>query len=344
MKKSAAENIHSTLFSILFFSVLLLQLTAPDLQLDSISDRFLWRLPLIEKINAFRYTAGDSIFNKGLRGREDWLFYTGDYSIHDYQKTAPIGPRRLQSLAQVLTSLDKHTAAYGGMLLVVIPPDKNTIYPEYMPAQIPVIGQTSRLDQLMEFLQKNTKLNLVDLRPVFTAASRSAQIYYKSDAHWNCLGAYHAANEILGRVSTAHPEVQSLPLSAYETGVMLDGTLDISRAMGLTLQEESITLTPKIAAGSLSHEPYPPYAAMQTAVNSQTSLPRALVIHDSFYPECLHQFIEPQFSRVIFSHYGESLLADYLDVIDSEKPDVVLVEFAERHIEYFFTLITRDVR
>jgi len=81
---------------------------------------------------------------------------------------------------------------------------------------------------------------------------------------------------------------------------------------------------------------------MQVAVNSQADLPNALVIHDSFYTECLNQFLEPQFSRAVFSHYENSPLPDYLQLIESEKPDVVIVEFAERHIEYFFKLMTRE--
>jgi hypothetical protein len=344
MTKATTDKIYSAIFSVIFFSILLLQLLGSNLNLDSISDRFLWRMALIGKFNAFRHAAGDSIFNEGLIGRDGWLFYTGDYSIHDYQKTALMGPNRLKALAEILNSLDKNTAKYGGELWVIIPPDKNTIYPQYMPEQIPVIGQTSRLDQLMEYLQKNTEINVLDLRPVFMDASQSSQIYYKADAHWNCLGAYYASNEILAQISAVHPEVQTHPLSDFEFGTMSDSSLDISRAMGLALQEDTVTLTPKFPTGSVSHAPYEQSAAMQVAVNSQTDLPSALVIHDSFYTECLNQFLEPQFSRVIFSHYGESLLSDYLELIETEQPDVVIVEFAERHIEYFFTLMTREVR
>jgi hypothetical protein len=34
------------------------------------------------------------------------------------------------------------------------------------------------------------------------------------------------------------------------------------------------------------------------------------------------------------------MLSDYLELLEAEKTDVVIVEFAERHIEYFFRLMT----
>ncbi len=339
-----SPKIYSGIFAVLFFSILLLQLFIPNFSLDSISERFLWRTALIREFNAFRYAVGDSIFNGGLVGRDGWLFYTGDYSIHDYQKTSLMGPSRLEYFGEILNTLDQSINQYGGNLWVVIPPDKNTIYPQYMPDEIPVIGQTSRLDQLTDYLRKNTEIKLLDLRPVFTDVSQSSQVYYKSDAHWNCLGAYYGSDELLSQISLLHAEVQTHPLSDYELGTMIDSTLDIAGVMGLKLREETVTLTPKFPIGSLSHAPYEKNDSMMIAVNSQEDLPTALAIHNSFYTECFNQFIDPQFSRVISSHYEKAFFSDYLKLIEMEKPDVVIVEFAERHIEYFFSLMTREGR
>jgi alginate O-acetyltransferase complex protein AlgJ len=255
-----------------------------------------------------------------------------------------MGPNRLKWSAGILVKLDKKTSANGGSLWVVIPPDKNTIYPQYMPAQIPVIGQTSRLDQVIDYLKENTEVKVLDLRPLFGEVSQSSQIYYKKDAHCNCLGAYYASNEILKQVSALHPEVQPHPLSDYQAGVMSDTTLDIARTMGVTLMEDTFPLTPNFPTGSITYVKHQLYPWMKVAVNSQTNLPTALFMHDSFYTECLYQFIEPQFSRVIFTHHGASLLSDDLDAIQSDKPDVVIVEFAERHIEFFLNLMTRRDR
>jgi alginate O-acetyltransferase complex protein AlgJ len=338
--QDAWNKIYSKGFSFIFFAILLIQLLDPDLRVNTVSDHFLWRMDLIEKFNGFRYLAGDRVFSAGLAGKDGWLFYSGDFSIHDYQKTAPVSKKQLKGLAKILSLLNEHTTQYGGVLLVVIPPDKNTIYPQYMPDQIPVIGQTSRLDQFMEYIQENTEVQVMDLRPALMDASQSSQIYYKSDAHWNCLGAYYASNEIISKINISHPEMQTHPLSDYEPGSITDSSLDISTTMGLGLQEDTPTLTPKFQIGSISYAPEK-NKSIQVAVNSQKDLPSAMILHDSFYTECLNQFLEPQFSRTLSMHYGIAGISDYIQLIDAEKPDVVIVEFAERHIEYFFKLISR---
>ena len=335
------NKIYSKGFSFVFFAVLLLQLLGPDLGVNTVSDRFLWRMGLIEKFNDFRYSAGDQVFSAGLVGKDGWLFYSGDFSIHDYQKTAPVSKKQLKGLAKILGLINEGVARYGGTLVVVIPPDKNTIYPQYMPDQIPVIGQTSRLDQFMEYIQENTEVQIMDLRPALAEASQSSQIYYKSDAHWNCLGAYHASKEIISKINILYPKMQTHPLSDYEPGLTTDSSLDISTTMGLGLQEDTPTLTPKFPTGPISYIPYDKNESIKVAINSQTDLPTAMILHDSFYTECLNQFLEPQFSRTLSMHYGIAGISDYIQLIDAEKPDVVIVEFAERHIEYFYKLISR---
>jgi hypothetical protein len=335
------ERIYSAAFALIFFVILLIQLLGSGLRVNKIADTFLWRKPFIKTFNTFRYSIGDRVFNEGLVGKDGWLFYSGDFSIHDYQKTSPVPNKQLKDLARILRKINEHTTQYGGAMLLVIPPDKNTIYPEYMPDQIPVLGETSRLDQLMEYIHQNTQVQVLDLRPVLAEVSRSAQIYYKSDAHWNCIGAYYASNEIISKLNGLYPQMKTHPLSDYEQGSFTDSSLDISSTMGLGLKEIAPTLNPKFATGSISYHPYEQNEAIKVATNSQTDLPSAVIIHDSFYTECLNQFLEPQFSRTLPAHFGVAGLDDYLALIDAEKPNVVIVEFAERHIEYFYKLITR---
>ena len=338
---SRMNKTYSKIFIAVFFVFLLAQLLGPKLTIKTISDQFLLRMALISRFNGFRYSIGDQVFNEGLVGKDGWLFYSGDFSIHDYQKTSPVSKKNLKEVEAILALINDTAAQYGGKLLVVIPPDKNTIYPQYMPDQIPVIGETSRLDQLLQYMHEHTNVQIMDLRPALSAASQSSQIYFKSDAHWNCLGAYYASAEILSEISISHPEVRPHPLSDFEIGTAIDSTLDISKTMGLGLQEESPTLTPKFEVNlNVMPAPFAENRQMRVSENSRTDLPTAVILHDSFYNECLNQFIEPYFNKTFSLHYGTSTLSNYIDLINKEKPDVVIVEFAERHIEYFFKLLT----
>ena len=335
------ERVYSVLFALIFFAALLIQLAGSGLRVNKIADIFLWRKPFIKTFNTFRYSIGDRVFNEGLVGGDGWLFYSGDFSIHDYQKTSPVPNKQLKELARILRRINEQTAQYGGTMLLVIPPDKNTIYPEYMPDEIPVLGETSRLEQFIEYIKQNTQVQVLDLRPILANAARETQIYYKYDAHWNCIGAYYASNEIISRLSVLYPQMKTHPLSDYEQGTFLDSSLDISSAMGLGLEEIAPTLTPKFQTGSITYSPYEKNELIKVAENTQTDLPSAVILHDSFYTECLHQFLEPQFRRTLPAPFGVAGLEDYLTLIDEEKPNVVIIEFAERHIEYFYRLTTR---
>ncbi|HNC90581.1 MAG TPA: hypothetical protein PL000_16750, partial [Anaerolineales bacterium] len=339
---AAMENkTYSKLFVAGFFLLLVAQLFGPKLTLKTISERFLFRLPLIQNFNSLRYTLGDQVFNEGIVGKDGWLFYSGDFSIHDYQKTSPVSKKNLKEVEAILNQLNDAAMRSGGSLLVVIPPDKNTIYPQYMPDEIPVLGEVSRLEQFMQYMQEHTNIQIMDLRPVLSEASQSTQVYFKSDAHWNCLGAYYASAEIMSLISISHPEVRPRPLSDFEIGTMVDSTLDISKTMGLGLQEETWVLTPKFETHvEVMPAPFAENKQMRVSENSQTDLPTAVILHDSFYNECLNQLLEPYFSKTYSLHYGTSKLSDYVGLIEKEKPDVVIVEFAERHIEYFFKLLT----
>jgi alginate O-acetyltransferase complex protein AlgJ len=330
---------YSRIFLLVVLISLFAQLLGPDLKIDSISDHFLLRMALIRGFNRFRYAVGDQVFNDGLVGREGWLFYSGDFSIHDYQKTAPIGRKDLNELNDILTLLDDAARRNGGTFLVVIPPDKNTIYPQYMPAQIPVIGQSSRLDQFLEYMQNNTEIEVMDLRPALMDASQSSQIYYQLDAHWNCLGAFYASNEIVSNIAIS-PPLRPRPLSDFEIGTIADSTLDIAGTMGFGFQEITPTLTSKVATSlDIRQVIFKKDELMRLSVNAQDDLPDALILHDSFYNECLNQFLEPYFSRTFSIHYATASLSDYVTWIDQEKPEVVIVEFAERHIEYFLRFL-----
>ena len=221
----------------------------------------------------------------------------------------------------------------GGILILAIPPDKSTIYPQYMPDEIPVIGEISRLDQTLEFVHKNTHVRIVDLRPILLDASQSMQTYYKTDSHWNCYGAFYAYHAIFSEAANVHTGMNVYSLDDFKKTATNKKLMDISPLLALTFKEELFTLTPKFPV-RLKKTPSD-YPMAKMVVNSQSDLPVGLVLHDSFYANCLDNFIEPSLSRTISLNSAVSGMDEFIKIIDAEKPDVLIVEFAERQIEYF---------
>ena len=75
--------------------------------------------------------------------------------------------------------------------------------------------------------------------------------------------------------------------------------------------------------------------------SAKTDLPDMMIFHDSFYTTCLDEYMEPSFSTSMSMAYGEAGLKNHLDIIAAEKPDIVIVEFVERQIEYFYRYLSK---
>ena len=129
----------------------------------------------------------------------------------------------------------------------------------------------------------------------------------------------------------------SLPVSVATSPVPRSKPLKLSLILYHWFAINSVNV---IVSVKLAPAPFADNKQMRVSENADENLPTAVILHDSFYNECLNQFIEPYFSKTFSLHYGTSTLANYIDLINNEKPDVVIVEFAERHIEYFFKLLT----
>lgn len=128
-----------------------------------------------------------------LLGKEDWLFYKstedGD-PISDYQGINHYDENTMQTIADKLTNERNQFSNYGIDFYILSIPNKSSVYPEYMPDTIERKDTTSKTDLLMKYLQENTDLNVVDAKPSLVKAKKKKQIYYKSDTHFNQIGAF----------------------------------------------------------------------------------------------------------------------------------------------------------
>jgi alginate O-acetyltransferase complex protein AlgJ len=332
---------YSHIFVVAVLGMFLGQIFVPDITLNLISENYLWKKSLIKAYANFRYRIGDRVFANSIVGNEDWLYFSGDLSISNYQKTPEFNWGNIRRLTEMLNKIHNQIRAYGGELIVVIPPDKSTIYPQYMPSGIEVIGQVSNLDTLLEYANKNSEVQILDLRPVFSEASRSEEIYYKTDTHWNCIGAFYASNEILSRISATYTEVQPYALNDFAFFAR-NAVLDIPTMMGLDIRETFIEAKPRFETNLSvvqANDIHPKNRPLAITISDRKDLPEIMVFHDSFYYGCFSIFLEPNFSRTITTQFADAKLPDYLDLISSEEPDIVVIEFAERFIEFFYTTL-----
>lgn len=343
------EEAYSSVFSVLILVMLILFISKPGMSLTSVSTDFRWRSSLIGLYSSFRFKIGDRVYNTALVGKDSWIFYTGSNSVQDYQKTDGLGKNTLTVLVGKLSQLSQKLKGEGKILLIVIPPNKSTIYPQYMPDEIPVLGEKSRLDQFVEQAKLNNAINVIDLRPILLNASQMQDVYFKVDTHWNDVGAYYGYREILSFLSRYDSQLAPHPLSDYE--YVRQGDLinpDLPLVLGIPpINEEYWTLVPKFPAqrthvlnirlldgGYISH-----------VTGEDSGLPRLLVFHDSFYSAraSLSHFMEPHFSEITGILFTQDPKIWSLDWIRQANPDIVIIEIVERNFDVGISLLLDSI-
>lgn len=257
-------------------------------------------------------------------GESRWLFFDSDATKESgigFQSLLGKKPYSSADLAAIAGNLKRMTELArknGVKLLIVVCPDKQTVYPEYLPAHMrPKPGTLSRLDQFWTATAGLREVPLLDLRIPLGKAKSQFVLYYPTDTHWNMQGAsvgYQAIAEALQALDpTREPmAVASLPW------VMGDPYVgDLAKMLGLPMAHGDhlpwVTLPGLDAPGSKRHG-------------------KLLVLGDSFF-DSMGPFFAHQFESVKKINGGRKAGSPWLSqaLLDAERPDVVLVESIERH-------------
>jgi hypothetical protein len=173
----------------------------PSLFEDYFRDHMGLKIGLNKLYSKVLLSLGTSPVEKVLLGKEDWLFYAGERVISDFQNTALFNEEQLKIWGDSLAVRQKALAEKGIDYLFVIPPNKHTIYSEYLPDYLARQQTRSRFDQLIDYLEKHTDVNFLDLRPALLDAKKSKLLYWARDTHWNRIGAAVAQKALADKLS-----------------------------------------------------------------------------------------------------------------------------------------------
>jgi hypothetical protein len=256
-------------------------------------------------------------------GRSRWLFFDSDVAKQGIGFQSSLGkkPYSDADLAAIMSNLRRMTElarVNGVKLIIAVCPDKQTVYPEYLPSRLrPTPGTLSRLDQFWTAAAGLQDIPLVDLRIPLGKAKGKFYLYYPTDTHWNFRGAilgYEAiAKALQAQEPTREPmAVESVP---WAKGDLIIG--DLAKMLGLP---------------TASGDPYSVAVLPGLDVTGSKRRGKLLALGDSFF-NSMSPFFEQQFESVKKINAGRKAGTPWLSqaLLDAEKPDVVLVESIERH-------------
>lgn len=271
-----------------------------------------------------------------LLGRDGWLFYSREQVIDNYQNVAPLTEAQLHYMQQNLAQIKDFLDDRGIVFLVVIPPNKLSVYPEFLPDTLHSETSNSKLDQIVAHFQAHSDVQILDLRAPLITAKSEYLVYYPTDTHWTGYGAYIAYREI---IQSLQPGFQNMTPYEWDE-VMFTQTEGPGGDLAgmLTLQndysEHHVAIEPLDSIRRARLSPTESTSQYMVFVGDNAALPRALIFHDSFFPSMRSLFAE-HFSWSLYKAWSpdHDLMYQDVTVMTAEfEPDIVVLEIVERWI------------
>lgn len=299
-------------------------------------DRFGLRSSLVSLHHRTKLLLGASPSNKVVIGRNGMLFYTGDKELEDYRHHVPFTESQLAQLRDYLETVHGWLAEHGIKYLFVIPPNKTTVYPEFMPYPAPLKG-SKRIDQLIDYLRVHHSAVIpLDLRMELASSKAAGLLYYRTDTHWNYRGGLVGNQAIITALQRQLPGMKPVPslpnLFVNEEGPGGDLALMLGNPDGFRESYTNVNLQVMRAGGfciyslGMISESSPPFT---THCVSQPY--RTVVFHDSFFIGMFPFFAASIGEATFLSH--RITTSDLRKFALNSHVDVVIDEWLERLLD-----------
>ena len=273
---------------------------------------------------------GTSSNEKVVVGKAGWFFLADERAM----APEPFTSAQLKMWRISLEAKQAWLKARGAEYVFMVAPEKHTIYPEYLPRSCPANSKPSNLDQLIEYLKHTSTVRVLDVRSPLRAAKVVAPVYYQTDTHWNLYGGAVACQELLHRVSEYNPSVRQMDLNA---AVLRNTTFKAGNlALMLLLQDVMADreVEPVLPTGTatvlISGAQTPDGLLLTISENHVGQQPNVVVFHDSMFDSMNRYFVQ-HFGRAVMVG-GRRILKFEQDIIERERPQVVVEEIVERYL------------
>lgn len=299
------------------------------------NDHFRYRARIVKNYNKLCMGTFNRspIPDKVIVGKNGWLFMGGD-DASIFVGNNLFADEELKRIADEFEYRKKYLANRNCKLYVAFVPSKGRVYDEYMPDYIIRTDTLCYSYQLYQYLKKNTSVNAIDLYPVLRKEKKNRRIYFKTDNHWNDIGAYVASQAIIREMKKDFPMLPELPFENIKIDSALSssgGIVSAMLAIADEVKEMEYWIYPVNGWKAIDGKKHPyikpesyhfnmEYEHVKAQANSM--LPKILVIRDSFGSAFINPFSE-SFSKAVYilDNWKYKLNED---IANEEKPDIML--------------------
>jgi hypothetical protein len=192
---------------------------------------------------------------KVVLGKEGWLYFALEKPF--YEGTFDLSNAQIDSIVSQIHQRADFFRKKGIRFYFAVPPTKEEIYPEYLPGNYFRKKGKLVMDRIFEAFKKDSVINFIDLRKPLLEAKKNGRLYYKTDNHWNSLGAYYAYYEIINRMKEDFPQLK--PLSRNDFTIenpKIDGqNLAVSMDLAKYIKDEDVVVSMKNKQAVIGKKP-----------------------------------------------------------------------------------------
>lgn len=259
-----------------------------------------------------------------VNGKNNW-FFMGNYyneTFNDAYGNAQIIDYKTEDIIKKLNKVNAYLTSKNIEFYIVIAPNKNNIYKEYLPFKF--AQQKTNLQVLKKNIENIPNLNFLDLSEALKKQKDNNEfLYIKSDSHWNDLGAYYGYHELISELNKKN-EIPIVPLSDYSIEIEVRNQFDLTKMINYNFNDSKIVLNKinKTKAKSV----IPDKNVYRHYINPEKE--KVIILHRDSFANALTQFLNESF--------GESFYLKKYELnkklIEKVKPDIVIFEIVERDI------------
>lgn len=272
---------------------------------EYLADRVGFRDQLIRANAWLRYKLSSPTNPLVLYGKDGFLFYL-EHATLEQSMGLVIRNKPLERLADALAQLHGELSRRNIRFLFTSPPSNSTINRNHLPEWAATPPAATEYDVLLRLLAARG-VPALDLRTALRAENSVRATYFRTDTHWNFLGAVIARNEIVRAVG--RPE-WAIDVNRVFRGFRRTYGWDLPRLLGVP-----------------NHIAEDQDAAIDVSSYPSAEAPTVLVIGDSF---------TGNFFPMIWRNGGKPIFMESpgckldLEAIAAHRPSIVILSIAER--------------
>jgi len=267
-----------------------------------------------------------------LVGSDGWLYLNENQMVEHYRGTLLFTPDQLQDWKTLLEQYRDWFAERGIKFLFVVAPDKQSIYPEYLPSWMSKVSSETKLDQFFAYMKMHSTVDVLDLRQTLLENRSRGPIYLKTDSHWNQLGAFFAYQRLLNELAVQLlPGARPVSLDEFEQTHVTALAGDLAAIAGTGSPESNaILLHPKASLPPLE-KIQQPYRTGPLIVTRNPYVSGSAIVYGDSFADNWVPLLGYNFGWVSYfsNHFLTSKFTD-VELVNHERPALVIVEVIER--------------